>query len=121
MILKSQLTQFMLTHKPYLDPDLNLVKLAELLGTSTHRLSYIINSGFNMNFFNFINKNRIEEAKLLLLNTKMDQYSILGIAFKAGFNSKTSFNTTFKKLTNQTPSEFKKVVLLYKLLRKSLR
>ena len=108
IILKSQLTQFMLNQKPYLDTDLNLVKLAELMGTSTHRLSYIINSGFNMNFFNFINKYRVEKAKSLLLNTNMDQYSILGIAYEAGFNSKTAFNTTFKKITNQTPSDFKK-------------
>ncbi|UPT68121.1 MAG: AraC family transcriptional regulator [Sphingobacteriales bacterium JAD_PAG50586_3] len=106
--LKAQLTQFMLSQKPYLDSELTLVKLAELFGTTTHKLSYIINSGFNLNFFNFINKYRIEEAKLLLLSSKMDQYSILGIAFEVGFNSKTAFNTTFKKLTNQTPSEFKK-------------
>jgi AraC-like DNA-binding protein len=107
-ILKSQLSQFMLNQKPYLDPEINLVKLAESFGTSTHKLSYIINSGYAINFFNFINKYRVEEAKLLLLNTKMDQYSILGIAYASGFNSKTSFNTTFKKITNQTPSDFKK-------------
>jgi len=107
VLLKSQLTQFMLVQKPYLDSDLNLVKLADLFGTSTHKLSYIINTGFNLNFFNFINKHRVEEAKLLLLSPKIDQYSILGVAYDSGFNSKTSFNTTFKKFTTQTPSEFK--------------
>ena len=106
--LKAQLTQFMVSQKPYLDTELTLVKLSELFGTTTHKLSYIINAGFNLNFFNFINKYRVEEAKVLLLSSKMDQYSILGIAFEVGFNSKTSFNTTFKKLTNQTPSDFKK-------------
>ncbi len=105
-ILKSQLTQFMLIQKPYLDSELNLVKLADLFGTSTHKLSYIINTGFNVNFFNFINKHRVEEAKSLLLSTKLDQYSILGIAYQAGFNSKTTFNTTFKKFVNQTPSDY---------------
>ena len=108
IIMKSQLAQYMLNQKPYLDPEINLVKLAESFGTSTHKLSYIINSGYTINFFNFINRHRVEEAKLLLLNTKMDQYSILGIAYESGFNSKTSFNTTFKKFTNQTPSDFKK-------------
>ncbi|REK05654.1 MAG: AraC family transcriptional regulator [Bacteroidetes bacterium] len=108
VILKSQLTQFMLIQKPYLDPDLNLVKLAELFGTSAHKLSYIINTGFNLNFFNFINKHRVEEAKLLLLSPKTNEYSILGVAFESGFNSKSAFNTTFKKFTNQTPSDFKK-------------
>jgi AraC-like DNA-binding protein len=106
--LKAQLSQFMISQKPYLDTELTLVKLAELFGTTTHKLSYIINTGFNLNFFSFINKYRVEDAKVLLLSSKMDQYSILGIAFEVGFNSKTSFNTTFKKLTNQTPSEFKK-------------
>jgi AraC-like DNA-binding protein len=106
--IKAQLTQFMVSQKPYLDTELTLVKLSELFGTTTHKLSYIINAGFNLNFFNFINKYRVEEAKVLLLSSKMDQYSILGIAFEVGFNSKTSFNTTFKKLTNQTPSDFKK-------------
>ena len=106
IILKSQLTQFMLAQKPYLDSDLNLVKLADLFGISTHKLSYIINTGFNLNFFNFINKHRVEEAKLQLLSKKMDQFSILGIAYESGFNSKTAFNSTFKKFTNQTPSEF---------------
>ena len=64
-------------------------------------------ANFGLNFFNFINKHRVEEAKLLLLSKKMDQYSILGIAYESGFNSKTAFNTTFKKFTNQTPSVYK--------------
>jgi AraC-like DNA-binding protein len=106
--LKSQLNQFMINRKIYLDPDLNLVKLADMFATNPHRLSYIINSGFNKNFFNFINYYRVEEAKSLLLNPKMDQYSILGIAFESGFNSKTSFNNTFKKITGLTPTDFKK-------------
>jgi AraC-like DNA-binding protein len=60
-----------------------------------------------MNFFNFVNKYRVEEAKLLLLNSKKEHYSILGIANEAGFSSKSAFNTTFKKVTGQTPSDFK--------------
>lgn len=105
---KTKLNQFMHSRKPYLDPDLNLIKLAEQFGISPHRLSYIINNGYNINFSNFISNYRIEEAKSLLLNPKFDQYSILGIAFESGFNSKTSFNNTFKKITGLTPSEFMK-------------
>jgi AraC-like DNA-binding protein len=105
---KTQLILFMINRKPYLDPDMNLVKLAELFGTTSHRLSYIINTGFNKNFFNFINTYRVEEAKSLLLDPKMEQYSVLGVAFEAGFNSKTSFNKTFKQFTGVTPSDFKK-------------
>ncbi|MBP0905028.1 helix-turn-helix domain-containing protein [Mariniflexile gromovii] len=108
IIFKSELSQLMQNKKPYLNSNLNLLNLAELFETSPHKLSYIINSGFNMNFYNFINKYRVEEAKSLLLNAKMDQYSLIAVAFEAGFNSKTTFNTTFKKFTNQTPSDFKK-------------
>ncbi len=108
VIQKSRLHKFMLKEKPYIDPEINLVKLADMFGITPHKLSYIINSGFNRNFFNFINGYRVDEAKVLLLNPKMDQYSILGIAYESGFNSKTSFNSTFKNITGLTPTEFKK-------------
>lgn len=106
--LKGQLTQLMVEQKPYLDSELNLVKLADMLSMSSHQLSYLINTGFNENFFQYINTYRVEKAKELLVSTEKNNLSILGIAFESGFNSKTSFNTTFKKITNKTPSEFKK-------------
>ncbi|WP_449397875.1 helix-turn-helix domain-containing protein [Chryseobacterium wanjuense] len=68
----------------------------------------MINAGFQKNFFQYVNEYRIEHAKKLLKDNSKNKLSILGIAYESGFNSKTSFNTTFKKLTNQTPSEFKK-------------
>ena len=105
--LKSKLCELMMVKKPYLDSELNLIKLAELLNMTPHHLSYIINNGFNENFFQFINGYRVEKAKELLVNEEMNELSILGIAFESGFNSKTAFNTTFKKITGQTPSEFK--------------
>lgn len=94
--------------KPFLNCDLNLVSLATLLNLSTHVLSYIINEGFNENFYQFINRYRIEEAKKMLLDKNMQHFSILGIGFEVGFNSKTVFNTTFKKITGMTPSEYQK-------------
>lgn len=105
---KLKISELMNDQKPYLDSELNLIKLAELIKISPHQLSYIINAGFNENFFQYINKYRVQKAKELLLNEAMNKLSILGIAFESGFNSKTSFNTTFKKITGQTPSEFKK-------------
>lgn len=105
--IKTELTQLMETQKPYLDSELNLIKLAELLSVSTHQLSYVINTGFQRNFFQYVNEYRIEYAKTLLKDNSKNKLSILGIAYESGFNSKTSFNTTFKKLTNHTPSEFK--------------
>ena len=112
IVIKNKLSEIMLSQKPYLDSELNLIKLANLLSITPHQLSYVINTGFNENFFQFINSYRVDKAKELLLNRKMDKLTILGIAFESGFNSKTSFNTTFKKITNQTPSEFKKTGLI---------
>lgn len=108
IILKKQLNHLMHEEKPYLDSELNLIKLSELVNSTPHQVSYAINSGFNENFFQFINKYRVERAKELLVKEEMNNLSILGIAYESGFNSKTSFNNTFKKITNQTPSEFKK-------------
>jgi AraC-like DNA-binding protein len=106
--LKSKLNSLMKEQKLYLNHDINVASLSEEMHTTTHQLSYIINNGFNQNFFQFINSYRVEKAKTLLLNKQADKLSILGIAFESGFSSKTAFNTTFKKFTNQTPSEFKK-------------
>jgi AraC-like DNA-binding protein len=106
--LKSQLHELIIKDELYLDTELSLGKLAKLLGLSSHQLSYVINNGFNQNFYGFINKFRVEKAKKLLSDRELDKYSIIGIAYESGFNSKTSFNTTFKKITGQTPSEFKK-------------
>jgi AraC-like DNA-binding protein len=105
---KNSLLKLMDAEKPFLDPELSLVKLASLMDVSTHILSYIINNGFDENFYQFINRYRIEEAKKQILNPQMNHLSLLGIGFEVGFNSKTVFNTTFKKYTGQTPSEFKK-------------
>ncbi|KPE52463.1 helix-turn-helix domain-containing protein [Chryseobacterium indologenes] len=106
MKIKELLEELMNKQKPYLDSELNLIKLSELLSVSTHHLSYVINTGFGKNFFQYVNEYRIEYAKKLLKETD-SKLSILGIAYESGFNSKTSFNTTFKKLTHQTPSEYK--------------
>lgn len=103
---KTALNKLMMEQQPYLDSELTLMKLADIAKLSTHQLSYIINSGFNDNFFGYINTYRIEKAKELLMQSD-NKYSILGIAFESGFNSKTTFNNTFKKITGVTPSEFK--------------
>jgi AraC-like DNA-binding protein len=98
----------MKNQKLFLDSELNLIKLSSISGIPLHQLSYTINNGFNENFFMFVNRFRIEEAKKLILDPKMNYLSILGIGFEVGFNSKTVFNTTFKKITGFTPTSFKK-------------
>jgi AraC-like DNA-binding protein len=105
---KLQLMEFMVKEKPYLDFEISLIKLSSLFKVSPHLLSYIINNGFGENFFQFINRYRVEEAKHMILNPNMKHLTFIGIALEVGFNSKTVFNTTFKKITGKTPSEFKR-------------
>ena len=106
--IKLQLNVLMLKEEPYLNSDLSLVNLAKQLKITSHQLSYVINNGFNENFYGFINGYRVEKAKKLLADKGSKKLSMVGVAFESGFNSKTAFNTTFKKITGQTPSAFKK-------------
>jgi AraC-like DNA-binding protein len=109
---KGQLLRLMESEKPYLDPELSLPKLAQLMHCSTHELSHLINQGFERNFYQFINTYRIEESKRLLSDPKLEHLTILAIGFEAGFNSKTTFNTTFKQLVGMSPVEFRKRELM---------
>lgn len=93
--------------KPYLDPDLTLPKLAKSLNVSHHHLSQVINEIYKQNFFEFINKYRVEEVKNKIVDPQFHNYSLLGIALESGFNSKSAFNRVFKKFTRTTPSKFR--------------
>lgn len=104
--LKTQLVQLMERERPHLDNELSLPQLAGEMRISSHDLSWLLNEGFGKNFFQFINSYRIEEAKGLMLSDKHRHLNLLGIAYAAGFNSKTTFNTTFKKETGLSPSQF---------------
>lgn len=92
--------------KLYLDPSLTLSVLSDKIGISTHELSYVLNNGLGKNFYQFINELRTEEAKSLLVSEETKYLDMLGIATRAGFNSKTTFYTTFKKATGITPKEY---------------
>jgi AraC-like DNA-binding protein len=102
------LTQYMESKKPHLNENLTLKELANKLETTPNNLSQIINEKFNKNFYEFVNGYRINEVKSLLCDPKYAHYSMLGIAFECGFNSKSTFNSVFKQFTGKTPSEFKK-------------
>jgi AraC-like DNA-binding protein len=101
-----RLRQLLEAEEIYLEADLSLPTLAQRAGLSTHELSYVLNEGFKVNFFQFINAYRVAEAQRLLASAQHQHLSIVGIAFEAGFSSKTTFNTTFKKVTGLTPSQF---------------
>jgi len=106
--LSVQLNSLMEHDRLFLDNDLNLATVAEKLGVSIHEASFLINETTNDNFYTFINKYRVAEAKKLLSSSKMKELNILGIAFASGFNSKTTFNTTFKKIVGISPSQYSK-------------
>lgn len=93
--------------KPYLNSDYNLQMMVDDLGISRQNLSQVINSGHKKNFYKLINEFRINEVKVLLTSPKYEHYTVLGIAFECGFNSKTSFNRIFKEETGTTPTAYK--------------
>ena len=103
----NKLVQCMKETKPFTDGDLNLQSLAATLSIPPHHLSQIINERLGQTFADFINSYRVEEAKQRLLDPAFSHMSLLGIAIEVGFNSKSSFNSVFKKHTNMTPSEFR--------------
>jgi AraC-like DNA-binding protein len=104
--LKEKLLNYMETNKPYLKSDLKISELADSISVPYYQLSQLINNEFSVNFYDFINKYRVEEAKRLLIEDTRN-YKILEIAFEVGFNSKATFNRVFKNVTDLTPSEFK--------------
>lgn len=93
--------------KLYQETELTLQDLANRIQFPSYLVSQAINEGLKKNFYDLVNGYRVEEAKRLLLDPKNNNYTILSVAFEAGFNSKTTFNTVFKKFTGQTPSDFK--------------
>ncbi|MGL1958262.1 MAG: helix-turn-helix domain-containing protein [Colwellia sp.] len=97
----------MLKHKAYMEPDITLDKLAESLSIIPRDLSMLINRHFGINFYEFINKYRIEEAKKMLLDPVHKNTTITDIYLAVGFNSKSVFYTFFKKFENITPSQFR--------------
>ncbi|NND08680.1 MAG: AraC family transcriptional regulator [Saprospiraceae bacterium] len=104
--LKERLLGYMETNKPYLKNDLKISELADSLSVPYYQLSQLINDELSVNFYDFVNQYRVEEAKKLLVEDTRD-FKILAIAFEVGFNSKATFNRVFKKVTDHTPSEFK--------------
>jgi len=102
------LKHIMRQEKPYLDPSITLNDLAEMLSITARQLSQAINDSLKQNFFDLISSYRIEEAKQMLLDSNHRDKTILEILYDVGFNSKSSFNSLFKKKTRMTPSEFRK-------------
>ena len=94
--------------KAFIDPELKLATVADELGLPQHQVSKLINEKLGKSFTDLINEYRVEEFISRINHPEYQSYSIFGIALDVGFNSKSSFNTAFKKITGKTPSEYRK-------------
>ena len=94
--------------KIHLDNNITLESVAEKLNLNKSYLSRLINSELKMNFSDYLNSVRVEEAKSYISNPEFSNYTLVAIGLEAGFNSKSAFNNAFKKFTGLTPSEYRK-------------
>lgn len=104
---KQRLDRVMQSERAYLRSDLTLPKLALLVDCSINHLSQVINAGFGVSYFDYLNLLRVEHAKSLLLELDQQSNAILSIAFAVGFNSHSAFYAAFKKKVGQTPAQYR--------------
>ncbi len=101
-----KLTRLMATEQFYLEGDLSLKSLADRVNISPHHLSQILNEKLQKTFYDYVNEQRVEYAKQVLL--KEPERSITDVAFESGYNSKNSFYNSFKRHTGTIPSEYRR-------------
>ncbi|GAB5400483.1 MAG: hypothetical protein Aureis2KO_20680 [Aureisphaera sp.] len=104
--LKIELLKLMEEEKIYRQNNMSLAIIADRLGTTRHNASQVINEHFGLNFFELINKYRIDEAKEILKNDRNKNLNIIDVAYEVGFNNKVTFNKSFRKQLSVTPSQY---------------
>jgi len=104
--LKTDLNHLLKEEKIYHKNDLSLTDLARELNVSTNDLSWLINTNFNTNFYEYINKYRVEEFIERIKNGDSKKHTISAVSLDVGFNSKSTFYKAFKLITNTTPGEY---------------
>ncbi len=107
-LYKERLETAMRYDRVYLRSDLTLPKLAKVIDCSVNHLSQVINAGFGMSFFDYMNRYRVEHAKGLLAELEGKGSAVLNIAFTVGFNSNSAFYAAFKKYVGQTPAQYRR-------------
>ncbi len=105
--IMKRVTYLFEVEKIYREEEISLQTLSEKLSIPSYQLSWIINKKMNITFSGLVNSYRVEDVKKRLASSQDDGKTILDIAFDAGFNTKTSFNRVFKKLTRMTPSQYR--------------
>jgi TolB-like protein/AraC-like DNA-binding protein len=101
-----RMQQLMKEDRPWLNSKLNLSDLAEMLDISNHTLSQVLNEHIGKNFYDYLNSFRLEHFLSMTEEDKNRNYTMLSIAYESGFNSKTTFNSYFKRSTGKTPREY---------------
>lgn len=104
--LSEHLSNIMHREKPYINPELKLADLANLLNTSPHSMSFLFNQYLNKNYYDYINDYRIDEFKRLVYKDEYSKYTLSALAELCGFSSRASFFRYFKKATGITPNEY---------------
>lgn len=103
-----KLQQYMIDEKPFLNPSLTIQDIAVAIKIPVRELSLLINHKLDQHFYDFINTYRVENAIEILKDESKNKVTILEILYEVGFNSKSSFNTAFKKHTGNTPTSYRK-------------
>jgi AraC-like DNA-binding protein len=106
--VKKQLGELMGTDKLYLRADLTLPELAQALDCSVNHLSQAINAGFGVSFFDYLNECRVKDAMHLLRGDDNEARTVLDVALDVGFNSTSTFYVAFKKVTGETPAQYRR-------------
>jgi AraC-like DNA-binding protein len=104
----SKLIDYMVKEKPFLNASLTIQDISNDIEIPVRELSLLINHKLNQHFYDFVNSYRIENAMDILKDSTKNKVTILEILYEVGFNSKSSFNTAFKKHTNTTPTSYRK-------------
>jgi AraC-like DNA-binding protein len=103
-LIGERLARWVAQERGYLDPDIKLIDLAESIGTSSQLLSQYLNDLLGMSFFDYINALRVAEIQRMMRDRGNDTRTLVDLAFAAGFSSKSTFNTSFKKISGLAPS-----------------
>ena len=103
---KSRLVELMVQELLFLNADLSLRLLASYVNLPTNHMSQLLNEGFQQNFSEFVNTYRLQTFQDKIKNDSAHRLTMLAVAYDSGFNSKTVFNTFFKKKTGMTPRAY---------------
>ncbi len=109
--IADKLLEYMDKKKPYLREDLRIRDVADDIGVNLNYLSQTLNEVIQKNFYQFVNEYRVKEVQNRLKSPEFKEHSLLRIALECGFNSKSSFNATFRRFTEISPKEFRRTIL----------